>query len=67
MNDAANMYAQVLADLAKAGLRVVVIESRDGQLVSVRTAHGVHVFTVGREVALEVGLLERRLSVNRNS
>jgi hypothetical protein len=36
-----------------------VTENRNEQLVTVRTAHGVDVFTVGREVALEVGLLER--------
>lgn len=59
MTDVANRYAHVLADLAKVDVSVTVTESRDGQLVSVSTAHGAHVFTVRREVALEVGLLER--------
>ncbi|MFP3567779.1 hypothetical protein [Paraburkholderia sp. SIMBA_030] len=59
--DAASRYAQVLADLAKTGLRVVVIESRDEELVTVKTARGIHVFTIGRELALEGGLLKRPL------
>jgi hypothetical protein len=59
MDDAASRYARVLADQAKAGLRVVVIESRDEELVTVKTTRGIHVFTVGRELALEVGLLKR--------
>lgn len=62
MTDVASRYAHVLADLAKVGVSVTVTENRDGRLVSVSTAHGVHVFTVSREVALEVGLLERSLA-----
>lgn len=50
---------RVLADLENAGLRIVVSESRDERLVTVRTARGIHVFTVGRELAIEVGLLKR--------
>jgi hypothetical protein len=52
MNDVAIRYTQVLANLAKAGVNVKVTESREGQLVSVRTAHGVHVFTIAKDVAI---------------
>ena len=70
MTDVAGKYAHVLADLAKAGVSVTVTGNRDGQLVSVSTTYGVHVFTVSREVAFEVGLLERAprpLPANRKS
>ncbi|CAJ7344195.1 Uncharacterised protein [Burkholderia pseudomallei] len=70
MTNVATRYAHMLADLAKAGVSVTVTENRDGQLVSVSTSHGVHVFTVSREVAFEVGLLERTprpLPANRKS
>ncbi|MFM0360441.1 hypothetical protein [Paraburkholderia sediminicola] len=58
MTDAACKYATVLAELAKAGLRVVVSENRDGQLVTVRAARGIHVFTVGAKSRFEAGLLK---------